>query len=160
LTISNDTRLYSTLIPVVISRGLLSECIAYRKANILVSNTFDFREDISHKLLNETCSNNQFTCQTGAAILRPLTRCIDQRYKCNQIIDCEDKSDELSCSIANCSSGYTQCSDGKVCYRKDEQTCGMFIKYEISQPGASNRPYREQNPDLGHSHSCVTHLFY
>jgi hypothetical protein len=118
------------LIPVVISHSLFSECIAYRKANILVSNSFDFHEDNSHKLLNETCLHNQFTCQTGAAILRPLTHCIQQRQKCNNIIDCEDKSDEVSCNAANCSTGYTKCADGKVCYRKDEQTCGTFIKNE------------------------------
>ncbi len=133
LIISNDTHLYSTLIPITILRGLLKECIAYRKTNILVSNSFDFREDISQKLLNETCLNDQFTCRTGAAILRPLTRCISQRQKCNQIIDCEDKSDELSCSTSNCSTGYIKCSDGKVCYRKDEQTCGMFIKTKREQ---------------------------
>jgi hypothetical protein len=128
LVISNDTRLYSTLIPIVISRGLLSECTAFRKANVLVSNSFDFREDYSHKLQNETCSNHEFTCQTGAAILRPLTRCIDQRQKCNQIIDCEDKSDEIGCSTSDCPSGYTKCLDGQICYRRDAQTCGRFIK--------------------------------
>lgn len=123
---SNNTRLYSTLIPIVTYRGLLSECIAYRKINILMPNSFDFRENDSYKLINETCSNNQFTCQTGAAIARPLTRCIDQQKKCNHIIDCEDKSDELSCNTPTCDKSYTQCPDGKVCYRKDGQTCGKF----------------------------------
>ncbi len=126
---SNDTRLYSTLIPIVVSRGLLSECIAYRKVNVIVSKSFNFSQDDSRKLLNETCSHNQFTCHNGVAILRPLTSCIDQQRKCNGIIDCEDKSDELSCHLFVCPVGsYTKCPDGNVCYRKDEQTCGMFIK--------------------------------
>lgn len=136
MNISNDARLYSTLIPITTSRGLLSECIAYRNAKILVSNSFDFREDMSRevqmKLSNENCSTEQFTCRKGVAIARPLTRCIDRRQQeCNGIIDCEDKSDEISCKEnvqkPGCPIGYTKCPDGKVCYRQNEQKCGMFI---------------------------------
>ena len=130
---SKDARIYSTLIPIPISYGLLSQCIAYRNAQVLVSNSFDFREEISRedqlKLSHENCSSNQFTCQTGVAILRPLTRCINHQQQCNRIIDCEDKSDELLCDesfqISDCPIGYIKCFDRKSCYRKDEQTCGM-----------------------------------
>ncbi|CAF1159637.1 unnamed protein product [Adineta steineri] len=129
--ISNDARLYSTLIPIIRSRGLLSEHIKYLNIPILVSNSFDFREEISRedqlKLSNENCSNTQFTCQKGVAISRPLTRCIDQGQKCNRIINCEDKSDELHCDRNfqnnDCPPDHTFCPDGKVCYRKDVQTC-------------------------------------
>ena len=128
LIVSNDTRISSILIPLIHSRGLLSECLQYRNVPILVSNFYDFREDLSTKLPNETCSNEQWSCRTGVAILRPLTRCIDQRSRCNQVVDCEDKSDEIDCQPAECPRGYVKCFDGKSCFRKDEQTCG---KWEI-----------------------------
>lgn len=117
------------LIPITISKGLLSECIAYQNVKILVSNSFDLREDkvtVSH----ENCSDYQFTCETSRAISQPLTRCIDRSKHCNHIIDCEDKSDELSCDrnfqVSSCPLGYTECTDGKSCYQKDEQICGMY----------------------------------
>ncbi|CAF2403283.1 unnamed protein product [Rotaria sp. Silwood2] len=129
--ISNDVRLYSMLIPITISRGILSECLAYQNVKILVSNSFDFRDEISRqdqvKLSNENCSDYQFTCQTSSVISNPLTRCIDQQKQCNRIIDCEDKIDEVSCDtslqVQDCPIGYIECLDGKSCYRKDEQTC-------------------------------------
>jgi hypothetical protein len=105
---------------------------------VLVSNTFDFRPELSYKdnltLANKTCTDEQFMCQTGVAIARPLTRCIDNRQKCNRIVDCEDKSDELLCTgIGNvpdneffqCPAGYDKCQDRRSCYRPNEQTCGM-----------------------------------
>lgn len=132
MIVSNDTRVSSILIPLISSRGLFSECLRYRNVRVLVSNFYDFREDISSKIANETCSNEQFPCRTGVAILRPLTRCIDQRDHCNKIINCEDKSDEIDCSsFIECPRGYLKCSDGKSCFRKDEQTCGkrlIFIR--------------------------------
>ncbi|CAF4366851.1 unnamed protein product, partial [Rotaria sp. Silwood2] len=129
--ISNDVRLYSMLIPITISRGILSECLAYQNVKILVSNSFDFRDEISRqdqvKLSNENCSDYQFTCQTSSVISNPLTRCIDQQKQCNRIIDCEDKIDEVSCDtslqVQDCPIDYIECLDGKSCYRKDEQTC-------------------------------------
>lgn len=125
MIISNDTRVSSILIPLISSRGLFSECLRYRNVRVLVSNFYDFREDISSKFGNETCSNDQFSCRTGVAIPRPLTRCIDQPHRCNQIINCEDKSDEIDCPSSNkCPDGYVKCSDGKSCFRRDEQTCG------------------------------------
>jgi hypothetical protein len=105
---------------------------------VLVSNTFDFRPELSHEdnrtLANQNCTNDQFMCQTGVAIVRPLTRCIDNRQKCNRIVDCEDKSDELVCNgnsdqtnynFFQCPTGYDKCQDRKSCYRPNEQTCGM-----------------------------------
>jgi hypothetical protein len=137
-TSAKDVRVSSTLIRIPVFRGLLSECDAYRNTKVLVSNSFDFREEMSHedqlKLSNENCSSNQFTCRTGLAIRRPLTHCINRQQKCDRIIDCEDKSDELSCNenfqITDCTNGLEKCPDGKTCYRKDEQTCGMEIKLE------------------------------
>jgi hypothetical protein len=84
------------------------------------------------KLSNENCSDHQFTCLKGPAISRPVTRCIDRQKQCDRIIDCEDKSDELSCNgnfhTLDCPSNYVKCSDEQICYRKDGQTCGMFSK--------------------------------
>jgi hypothetical protein len=135
LAVFNGTRPYSTLIPITISRGLLGECIAYRKAKILVSNWFNFRDKISPedqlKLSTENCSDQQFTCVKGPAISRPITRCIDRKQQCDRIIHCEDKSDELSCNgnfqSRDCPTDFEKCPDGGSCYRKDGQTCGMFI---------------------------------
>jgi hypothetical protein len=120
-----------------VSRGLFSECITYRNVPILVSNSFDFRPDVTReetlKLVSENCTQEQFSCERGVAIVRPLTKCIDRRQRCNRIVDCEDKSDELGCNENNsgrdneysqCPTGYVRCPDGKACYRKNEQTCG------------------------------------
>ncbi|CAF3583878.1 unnamed protein product [Rotaria socialis] len=131
LNMTDDIRLYSMLIPITMSRGLLTECVAYRNIKILVSKSFDFRKEIlrEHELKSShrNCSNDQFTCETSTTISQPFTRCIDQGKQCNRIIDCEDKSDELSCDsnfqVTNCPPGYAECLDGKSCYRKEEQTC-------------------------------------
>jgi len=132
----SDTRSYSTLVRVPISRGLFSECVTYQNAVVRVSTAYDFRPEISQtdrdRLANETCNADQFTCQTGVAIARPLTRCIDRQQECNRIVDCEDKSDETSChgnmgtrdeEFFQCSNGYIKCLDQKSCYRREEQTC-------------------------------------
>ncbi|CAF1239553.1 unnamed protein product [Rotaria sp. Silwood1] len=156
---SNDERIYSTLIRIPISRGLLTECVTYRNIKVLISNTFDFRTELSHdktiKLTNETCTNNQFRCTTGFAIVRPLTRCIDHRQQCNHIINCEDQSDEISCSenintynnqFFNCPNGYDKCSDGKSCYRKIEQTCdGVYNCMDKSDEQNCNIEKCQQN---------------
>ena len=136
---SNGERVYSTLIRVPVSRGLFSECVGYRNVKVLVANSFDFRPELTRddsiKLASENCTTEQFTCPTGVAIVRPLTRCIDRRQQCNRIVDCEDKSDELSCNgdsntrdneFFQCPTGYVKCQDGKSCYRKAEQTCGKI----------------------------------
>lgn len=131
---SNSDRIYSTLARIPLSRGLFSECVAYRNVKVLASNSFDFRPELTReeniKLANENCTTEQFMCQTGVAIVRPLTRCIHRRQRCNRIVDCEDKSDEISCDeqsngreFFQCATGYEKCSDGKTCYRRNEQTC-------------------------------------
>lgn len=135
---SNDEIIHSTLIGVVRTHGLLARCIQYQQVKVLVGD-YDFRttwiENENKKLENETCTDNQYPCQTGAAIGRSLTRCIDSREKCNRVINCQDKSDETSCTeylqtrdaeFFNCPTNYTKCSDRKSCYRPNEQTCGMY----------------------------------
>ena len=129
---TDDTRLHSTLLHVPVARGPLSECISYRLANVLVSNSYDFRDDFYHRnhqrLSLENCSDSQFTCRSGSTIRSALTRCIDRRQQCDRLIDCEDKSDEVSCPEqtmkVDCPAGLTECPDGNSCYRKEEETCG------------------------------------
>jgi len=132
---SINERIHSTLISVPLSRGLLTECNEYRNIKVIIGE-FDFRTGLSREdnetLANEICSNNQFTCKTGVAIGRPLTRCIDNLLKCNRVVNCEDKSDETSCTenfntrdreFFECPNGYNKCQDRKSCYRPNEQTC-------------------------------------
>ncbi|CAF3323264.1 unnamed protein product [Rotaria socialis] len=156
---SNDERIYSTLIRIPLSRGLLTECVAYRNVKVLISSAYDFRPELSRdqaaKLAHENCTVNQFTCETGFSIVRPLTRCIDRRQKCNRIVDCEDKSDEISCAenpnahnneFFNCPTGYSKCQDGKSCYRKAEQTCdGVFNCMDKSDEQNCNDEKCQQN---------------
>ncbi len=138
MNVSLNERIHSTLIRVPLARGLLTECIEYRNVKVLVED-LDYRAGLSREdnqtLANEICSNNQFTCQTGVAIGSRLTRCIDNILKCNRIVNCEDKSDETTCpenfrrgdrEFSQCSTGYEECQDGKLCYRKNETTCGMM----------------------------------
>ena len=138
MNVSAGERIYSTLVRVPVSRGLLNDCIEYRNVKVVIGD-FDFRTGLTRQenqtLVNETCSANQFQCKTGVAIgRRPLTRCIDQYEKCNRIVNCEDHSDEKSCTeqstnydreFFNCPTDYTKCQDRKSCYRPNEQTCGM-----------------------------------
>ncbi len=129
-----DERIHSILVRVPLSRGLLTECVSYRNVKVLAGD-YDFRTGLSREenktLANEICTDNQFNCETGLAIRHPLTRCIDRLEKCNRIVDCEDKSDETSCmensnrEFFQCPTGYDKCQDGKSCYRKNDQTCGM-----------------------------------
>ena len=46
------------------------------------------------------CNKTQFTCDDG--------QCIKMEHRCNQIPDCEDKSDELNCRILNLEAGYNK----------------------------------------------------
>ena len=134
---SNEVRTYSTLVRIPVSRGLFSECNAYRNVKVLVSTQFDFRPKLTReqsiKLDNENCTSEQYQCHTGVAVVRPLSRCIHRSQRCDRIVHCEDKSDELSCNdhlktrdneFFQCATGYSKCQDGKTCYRRDEQTCG------------------------------------
>lgn len=134
---SHDEIIHSTLVGIVRSHSLLSRCVQYQNVKVLVGD-HDFRvpymENDKKKLANENCTDNQLSCQTGAAIGRSLTRCIDYKEKCNRVINCEDKSDETFCAenlqtrdteFFNCPTNYSKCSDRKSCYRQVEQTCGM-----------------------------------
>ena len=133
---SHDQIIHSTLVGVVRSHGLLARCIQYQNVKVLVGD-YDFRsssiDNENKKLANENCTENQFTCQSGAAISRPFTRCIDDREKCNRVVNCQDKSDELFCAenlqtrdaeFFQCPTTYSKCPDRKTCYRPNEQTCG------------------------------------
>lgn len=129
--------MHSTLIPRIVSRGLLTECLRYYNAKVLVSSSFDFREELSHedqlRLAAENCSSTQIKCTRGVAIRRPLTHCINRSQGCDGMIDCEDKSDELFCKAAEhvaCRPDHTRCPDGKVCFRRNEQTCGRCAERE------------------------------
>ena len=126
---SADERIYSTLIRVPLSHGLLSECIAYRNVKVLVSDKFEIEPEISRtqniELANENCTTEKVACKTGVAIKRPLTRCIDRRDLCNHIVDCEDKSDETSCNdISNArDNAFFQCAtDYSLSSARDEPT--------------------------------------
>ena len=46
------------------------------------------------------CMEDEFTCDDG--------QCIDINTKCDQIIDCRDKSDEQRCQLIVRDSGYKQ----------------------------------------------------
>ena len=45
------------------------------------------------------CLENEFTCDDG--------QCIDISKRCNQIINCRDKSDEMRCQLLVLDYGYT-----------------------------------------------------
>jgi hypothetical protein len=96
----------------------------------------DFREGLPDEmtLSRQNCTTEQFTCKAGSSIANRSSRCIDDYRTCDRIIDCEDKSDEISCNatshpryseFANCPTGSTYCLDRKTCYYKNEQSCGM-----------------------------------
>ena len=46
------------------------------------------------------CNNTQFTCDNG--------QCIGMEERCDQMPDCEDKSDEMNCKILALEKGYNQ----------------------------------------------------
>ena len=46
------------------------------------------------------CAENEFTCNDG--------QCIDVNYRCDQIIDCRDKSDEKECRLLVLEDGYNK----------------------------------------------------
>ena len=46
------------------------------------------------------CSSTQFTCDDG--------QCVNMEQRCNQVTDCEDKSDEFNCKILALERGYNQ----------------------------------------------------
>ena len=46
------------------------------------------------------CNNNEFTCDDG--------QCVKMRQRCNQVPDCDDKSDELNCKILALKKGYNK----------------------------------------------------
>jgi hypothetical protein len=134
-------RIHSTLVAIPRSRGLLTQCIEYQNVKVLVGD-YDFRTGLTEKqnktLANETCSSTQNRCQTGVAISQRLTRCIDSNQRCNRVVDCEDKSDEMSCAESFktrdaeffvCPTGYTECPDRKSCYRLNDQTCSMMRRW-------------------------------
>jgi len=156
LNISDTERVHSTLIRVPLSRGLLTECTAYRNVKVLISDEFDFREKSLHeeniKLANENCTMDQFTCLTGVTIRNSSTRCIYRQQKCNRVIDCEDKSDEVSCTdnfntneFYNCPTGYDKCQDGKSCYRQNETCDGISNCFDGSDEKNCNLEKCQRN---------------
>lgn len=46
------------------------------------------------------CNDDEFTCDDG--------QCIDIKNRCDQIIDCRDKTDELDCRLLVLQDGYNQ----------------------------------------------------
>ncbi|KTG33883.1 hypothetical protein cypCar_00017419, partial [Cyprinus carpio] len=63
------------------------------------------------------CTANQFQCRDGS--------CVSNSSRCNQVLDCEDASDEMNCPISDCSNyfhlgvkGFTfqRCEFTTLCY--------------------------------------------
>lgn len=123
----DDLRFESILYPYPLTRGLLSECIAYRNVTIVVSTSFDFRDGVETSS-TAPCLESQWRC-------RRTGECIDRKQRCNGLIECEDKTDEETCNplipIPDCPVGYEKCSDGKSCYRPDQETCGERSKKDL-----------------------------
>ena len=46
------------------------------------------------------CSDDSFTCDDG--------QCIDINNRCDQVIDCRDKSDEMNCKLLVLEDGYNK----------------------------------------------------
>ena len=46
------------------------------------------------------CNNTEFTCDDG--------QCIKMDERCDQLSDCEDKSDEMDCKILDLEKGYNK----------------------------------------------------
>lgn len=137
---SSDEIIHSKLVGIVRSHGLITQCTEYQSVKVVVGG-HDFRaesiQNDNKTLGKENCTDTQFSCHTGAAIGRPLTRCIDYAERCNRVVNCEDHSDEKSCAenvrtrdpdFFNCPTNYTKCPDRKSCYRQGEQICGTKRK--------------------------------
>ena len=46
------------------------------------------------------CADDSFTCDDG--------QCIDINNRCDQVIDCRDKSDEMNCKLLVLEDGYNK----------------------------------------------------
>ena len=46
------------------------------------------------------CADDEFTCSNG--------QCININKRCDQIVDCRDKTDELDCRLLVLQDGYNQ----------------------------------------------------
>ena len=57
-------------------------------------------EDYTIEMKLTGCNKTQFTCNDGS--------CIKMEERCNQVPNCEDKSDEINCKILVLESGYNQ----------------------------------------------------
>ena len=57
-------------------------------------------KDYTLELKLTGCNNTQFTCDDG--------QCVKMEERCDQVPDCEDKSDELNCKILALEKGYNQ----------------------------------------------------
>ena len=81
------------------------DAIASKKYWIQSIRKYCFEECNKGKPYNITlkmsgCAEDEFTCGDG--------QCIDIKYRCDQVIDCRDKTDELDCSLLVLQDGYNQ----------------------------------------------------
>ena len=86
--------------------------LAFTDADIYICSTPDapsFPSDKGSLLIIPACESDQFRCRDGT--------CITDAYRCDNYPDCNDRSDEESCSSGSCRPGQYVCDDG-TCIRQ------------------------------------------
>ncbi|XP_065079146.1 basement membrane-specific heparan sulfate proteoglycan core protein isoform X5 [Ochlerotatus camptorhynchus] len=98
----------------------------------------------------DTCGRDQWQCDNGF--------CINSEFRCDDHIDCTDRSDENNCPGPRCSTHQFTCSDGSCidgdrrCDRRrdcadgrDEEDCDIYYPPHVDQP--QRCPNKHECPD-------------